>query len=113
MEPVHEEDRPIVRNVVAAIQAIKRDKILSSWNVTLVQGGYLVTAFINDGVDFEFNTKELQLIHDVSPLRVMFAGVARQASKMCLRVKISDRNEPLMITETEVLLVRKRSRWGM
>jgi hypothetical protein len=38
--------------------------------------------------------------------------VARVAGKLRLKVRVSDRNEPLMLTETQVLTVRKRARWA-
>ncbi len=55
---------------------------------------------------------ELDTIYDVNPLRVVSASVARTGGKMRVKVRISDRNEPLMLTETQVLVVRKRARWA-
>lgn len=114
LDNVHVEDRIIIRNVVAAIEALKEEKILLSWNVENVpnQNAYVVNAYINDAVDCEFSRAELETVHDVNPLRVLSASVARVGSKMRLKVKVSDRNEPLMLTETQVLTVRKRSRWA-
>jgi hypothetical protein len=114
LDNVHVEDRIIVRNVVVAIQALKEEKILLSWSVDNVpnQNAYIVNAFINDTVDCEFSRAELETIHDVNPLRVLSASVARVGSKLRLKVKVSDRNEPLILTETQVLTVRKRSRWA-
>ena len=74
---------------------------------------YMVNAYINDAVDCEFSRAELDTIHDVNPLRVMSASVARAGGKLRLKVRVSDRNEPLMLTETQVVCVRKRSRWGV
>ena len=114
LDNVHIEDRIIIRNVVAAIEALKAEKILLSWTVENVasQNAYVVNAYINDAVDCEFSRAELETIHDVNPLRVLSASVARTAGKMRLKIKVSDRNEPLMLTETQVLTVRKRARWA-
>jgi hypothetical protein len=112
LDNVHVEDRVIVRNVVAAIEALKLDKILLSWTVETAQGGYAVNAYIVDGVDCEFSKAELDTVHDVNPLRVLSASVARVGGKMRLKVRVSDRNEPLMLTETQVVTVRKRARWA-
>ena len=113
LDNVHAEDRVIIRNVVAAIEALKLEKILLSWTVDAVQQGcYAVNAYIADGVDCEFSKAELDTIHDVNPLRVLSASVARVGGKLKLKVRVSDRNEPLMLTETQVLAVRKRARWG-
>jgi hypothetical protein len=42
----------------------------------------------------------------------LFAAVARVGGKLRLRVRVSDRNEPLMLTETQIVSVRKRARWA-
>ena len=112
MDAVHAEDKIIVQNVIAAIEALKVDKILLSWQVDTGIKGYVVNALINDTVDCEFSKAELDTIHDVNPLRVLSAGVARVGGKLRLKVRVSDRNEPLMLTETQVLTVRKRARWA-
>jgi hypothetical protein len=112
LDNVHVEDRVIVRNVVAAIEALKTEKILLSWTVDTGPGAYVVNAYINDAADCEFSRTELETVHDVNPLRVLSASVARVAGKLRLKVRISDRNEPLMLTETQVLTVRKRARWA-
>lgn len=108
LDNVHIEDRIIVRNVVAAIESLKLEKVLLSWTVDVGQGCYTVNAYINDTADCEFSKTELDTIHDVNPLRVQSASIARTAGKMRIKVKISDRDEPLMLTETQVLVVRKR-----
>lgn len=112
LDNVHAEDQIVVRNVVAAIEALKLEKILLSWTVDAGHGCYTVNAFINDTADCEFSKAELDTIHDVNPLRVLSASVARTGGKMRIKVRISDRNEPLMLTETQVLVVRKKARWA-
>ena len=112
LDNVHVEDRVIIRNVVAAIEALKLEKILLSWTVDVAQGCYAVNAYIADNTDCEFSKAELDTIHDVNPLRVLSASVARVGGKLKLKVRVSDRNEPLMLTETQVLAVRKRARWA-
>jgi hypothetical protein len=112
LDNVHAEDQVIVRNVVAAIESLKIEKILLSWAVDTNKGYYVVNAFINDTADCEFSKAELDTIHDVNPLRVMGAAVSRINGKMRIKVKISDRDEPLMLTETQVLVVRKKARWA-
>lgn len=113
LDNVHVEDRVIVRNVVAAIEALKVEKILLSWTVDTGPGAYVVNAYINDSVDCEFSRSELDTVHDVNPLRVLSASVARIGGKLRLKVRISDRNEPLMLTETQIVAVRKRARWAL
>ena len=113
MDNVHPEDRIIIRNVVAAIESLKVEKILLSWTVDSPQNGvYTVNAYISDSSDCEFSRAELELIHDINPLRVLSASVARIAGKLRLKVRVSDRNEPLMLTETQIVTMRKRARWA-
>jgi hypothetical protein len=112
LDNVHLEDRIVVQNVIAVIEALKLEKILLSWTVDAAQGCYTVNAYINDAVDCEFSKSELDIIHDVNPLRVLSATIARTSGKMRIKVRISDRNEPLMLTETQVLVVRKKARWA-
>jgi hypothetical protein len=112
LENVHTEDKVIVKNVIAAIEALKIDKILLSWTVDTAQGGYVINAYISDSADCEFSKTELESIHDVNPLRVISASVARIAGKMRIKVRVSDRNEPLILSETQIVSVRKRSRWA-
>ena len=110
---VHDEDKVIVQNVLAVVQCLKAEKILKSWNVDHVAGIYILEAYIKDDVDFEYSKPELDTVYDVNPLRVLSVSLARVADKMRLKVRISDHNEPIMLTETQVIAVRKRARWGM
>jgi hypothetical protein len=112
LEGVHEEDRPIVRNVIASLEAIRKAKLFTSWSCSVGKGHYIVTAYLTD-TDWELGSRELETIHDVNPLRVVSVCVQSQAKRPSVRVKISDRNEPLMLTETQLVHVRKRSRWLM
>ena len=113
MDNVHAEDRIIVRNVAAAIEALKAEKVLSKWTVETGPGCYSVNAFINEGVDWEFSKAELESVHDVNPCRVLSVAVGSVAGKPRIQVRISDRNEPLMLTETQIVTVRKRARWAV
>jgi hypothetical protein len=110
LERVHQEDRVIVKNVIAAIEAMKKGKLFTSWTCDLGKGCYVVTAHITES-DCEFSSRELEMIYDVSPLRVMCVSLQRLTGKNSLRVKVSDRDQPLMLTDTQIVHVRKRSRW--
>ena len=111
LEAVHEEDRTIVQNVVVAIQALKKERVLTTWTVSISQQAYVITAYIADGIDFEFGSRSLDQIHDVSPLRVISVSCGRENGRAILKVLVSTRDQPLMLTETQVFHVRKRSRW--
>lgn len=111
IEGVHEEDRPIVRNVISALNILKKGPtIFTSWTCVVTKGFYIVTAYLGDG-DWELGTRELDTVYDVNPLRIISVSVQNQGSKTCVRIRISDRNEPIMMTETQLVHLRKRSRW--
>jgi len=110
LERVHQEDRLIIKNVIAAIEAMKKGKLFTSWTCDLGKGCYIVTAHITEA-DCEFSSRELEMLHDVSPLRVLSVSIQRQSGKNSLRVRVSDKDQPLMLTDTQVVHVRKRSRW--
>jgi hypothetical protein len=110
LEGVHEEDRPIVRNVISALGIIKKAKLFSSWTCKVVKRYYVITAYFVEG-EWEVGTKELDILYDVNPLRVLNVSIQFINQKTALIIKIADRDEPLMLTETELIHVRKRSRW--
>lgn len=113
LDGVHEEDRPLVRNAVLALQSLKKEKILSSWHLSTEPGGisYVLTAFLVDSIDCEFSAQELNVLHDISPLRIRCASVGRLGGKVVIRVRISHRDEPLTLTDTQIVTIRKRTRW--
>ena len=111
LDGVHGEDRPIVQNAIAALEVMKSEKLFTAWTCLVVPGGYVLTVFIDEGVECEFSARELETVHDVNPLRVLAVSVQRTGGRLCVRVRISDRDAPLMLTETQVVRVRKRSRW--
>lgn len=113
LDCVHDEDKIIVKNIVAVIEKLKTEKIFTSWNVEAVSGIYLLSAYINETDDFEISNAELQSIQDVNPLRIISAAVGRSGGKSKLRIRVSDRNEPIILTETQLFTVRKRSRWAV
>lgn len=112
LEGVLDEDRPIVRNVIAALELFKKSKLFTSWSCNVGKGHYMVTAFFAEG-DWELGSKELDTLYEVNPLRVISVSIQHQGQRLCLKVRISDKNEPLMLTETQLVHVRKRSRWLM
>ena len=112
LDGVHEEDKVIVRNAITALQSIKKDKVLSSWNLNVDSANkcYVITAFLAD-IDCEFSTRELEILHDISPLRITSVSIGKMGPSVVIRVRVSHRDVPLVITETQIVHVRKRTRW--
>ncbi len=112
---VHAEDRVVVRNVLYAAQAcLQGDNQLDNWAVTLNDKHYIVNMYLSNEGDFDVNLRDMQLIADVSPLRVVSVHLSTVgAAAVALRVVVSNKDQPVMLTETEVVRVRKRRRlWG-
>lgn len=109
LDGVHDEDKPIVKNVIAVVEQLK-DKMFKSWSCSVAKGYYVLTVYFHDG-DWELSSRELDTIYEVNPLRVTSVCLQSLGQKITLRVKISDRNEPIMLTDTQLVYVRKRSRW--
>ncbi len=97
---------------------------MQGYNVKRIEGrGYLILAFF--GAGYRIALQDMQLLMDVCPLRVdsMFVrepldddfvddrreSVAKQTSAV-LCVSVLDINQPVQITESEVVRVKKRSR---
>ena len=102
-----------MRNMVVGIQALKKERVFVSWAVAVDEdgAGYLVTAHVADGVDVEFGSKELDVLHDISPLRVLSVSAGRVGGRFVVNARISSRSAPLTMTETQIVHVRKRTRW--
>lgn len=114
LEEVFEEDQTIVNNCIHVLEKIKPDKVFSTWTCTKSNpsGFYIVTAYMNSDRDYEFTLRELDAVQEVNPVRVVSVSVCRQASVNSVQIKISDKNQPIILTETQVTCIRKRARWA-
>lgn len=113
MVDCYEEDLHLIQNCVHVLERIKPDKIFSTWSCTKSNppGFYIITSHISDR-DFEFSVRELETVHEVNPLRVIAVLVCRHGGTNCVQIKISDKNQPIVLTETQITHIRKRARWS-
>jgi hypothetical protein len=112
LDCVHAEDQVIIKNVVKVIESLKKSKVFTSWSIEPPKNGYyMLYAYINEAVDYDISRAELDLITMVNPLRIVNSGVSRSNGKTKVAIKISDRNEPVLIVETEFVSLRKRMRF--
>ena len=116
-------DKPIVRNVLYTIWALQEGGASPSigWQVQTTSDGYAVT--VSYGKEFGLSLRDLQLISDVSPLRIDSVILRNHTSSVgsqqvapdikvgcILAVKVLDQQQPVRITESEVVRIRKRHR---
>lgn len=110
LDAVKAEDRPMVRDVLRVLQGLK---ICSAFTVNLATRGYEVIGWFHTDRDVDVNFEDVELVHQVNPLRVRVMGyrVHSGVVKVCLRVRIISLSEPCMMSESILFTVRKRSRW--
>ena len=112
---VQAEDRIVVRNVLYAARAcLQGDNQLENWAVTLNDRHYILNMYLSSDGDFDVNLRDMQLIADVNPLRVVSVHLCKVgAAAVALRVVVCNKDQPIMLTEADVVRVRKRRRmWG-
>jgi hypothetical protein len=112
LETVLEEDRPIVKNVVQVLQSLQTPSLFTNWTCHVGKGHYIITAFFVDK-DWDLSHRELELLYDVNPLRIISVIMHHQFQRLSLKIKISDRNSPIILTETQLVSIKKRSRWSL
>lgn len=85
------------------------------WQVQTKPDGYLI--LVSFGKEFSICLQDLQLIADVNPLRVDSVIVRNSESSSpegkvgcVISIKVLDQQQPVRITEAEVVRVKKRHR---
>lgn len=108
-------DRPIVRNVIYTAWALHADgDPCMGWQVQSKPDGYLV--LVSFGKRFSICLQDLQMVADVNPLRIDSIVLRSQEGSVenlvgaVMAVKVLDQQQPVMITESEVVRVKKRHR---
>lgn len=115
-------DRQIVQNVLYTSWALQTDSIpCVGWQVQNKADGYLV--LITFGPTFSVGLQDMQLIVDVNPLRIDSVCIRNPEKTSTnvstsndpkvgavLTIKVLDQNQPVRLTETEVVRIKKRHR---
>lgn len=132
-------DKTLVRNILYTTWALHTNSdSCISWQVQTKSDGYLI--LISFGQNFCITMQDMQIVHDVNPLRIGSMcirspeqNVSCLAETPCclssssptsvavgdkvprkvsatLVIKVLDHQQPVSITETEVVRVRKKSR---
>ena len=111
LDAVKAEDKTLVRDVIRVVQSLKKCK---TWTINVVAKGYEILCWVNNQEDVDITMEELDLIQQSNPLRVQYAGVRffSATGKGALRVYVLTQSEPVMIQESTLVRIRKRSRWG-
>lgn len=111
---VHDEDKVIVRNVLyAAKVCISESEGIDNWAVTVHDRGYIVNVYLAEHMDVSLPLRDLMTIQEVNPLRVLNVSVLRPVKNPAsIRVFVSNKDQPISLTETDVVRIRKRARFA-
>lgn len=112
---VSQVDRTIVRNIIYTSWALNSNgDPCIGWQVQNKSDGYIV--LISFGKSFSVALQDLQLISDVNPLRISSICVRNPEISsdkkvgLVLVIKVLDQYQPVTITESDIVRVRKRHR---
>jgi hypothetical protein len=110
-------DKVLVRNILYAAWALQEsENQCISWNVQTKTWGYVIN--VTFAQTFSTSLQDMQLIKDLSSLRIENVMI-RNADKSSidnvvigavLVVKLLNHDQPVTITETEIVRVKKRHR---
>lgn len=111
---MHEEDKVIVRNVLyAAKVCLSQSDGVDNWSVSVNDRGYAINVYFAEGTDVTVPLRDLLTVQDVNPLRVVNVAVVKPAKNPAsIRVFVTNKNQPISLTETDVVRIRKRTRFA-
>lgn len=112
-------DKQLVRNVLTVLWSMNmHGGSCLSWQVQQRKDGFLV--LVSFGTTFSVAVQDMQMVMDVSPMRVVSVTVRNpenntiadgKAVGAVLAVKVLDKNQPIVISETEILRIRKKRKF--
>ena len=119
LDGVHGDDKGLVRDVLSMLQILQHPtRICKDWHVRVVTNssktiGYEVTATIDTSKspDWEIQFSDLEIIKQLDIVRVGQISVRCTGATSHLQVYISSRSVPVMLTEVDIIKVRKLHRW--
>ena len=112
LDDVKAEDRNLVLDVISLISAMQHPKKLcKDWTVKALSAKYEITACIDTkGGEWEVFFDDLNAIQSLDPPRINLS-IKCSGQTATVRVLVLARSERCMKTETDVIRVRKRTRW--
>lgn len=110
-------DRLVLRNILYVAWSIFNQPCGGGkkWNVEKIAGGKGYLLLIEFGRGFRIGMHDMQLLYDVCPLRIDSVFVRDsddEGSGGCtLCVSLLDSEQPVTLTEVDVVRIRRRSRY--
>lgn len=102
----------IVRNVLYASKVcLSQSECIENWAVKVTDHGYIINVYFVEGVEVTVPIADLLTIKDVNHLRVSTVAVVRPSKNPAsIMVFVLNKDQPITLTETEVVRIRKRTR---
>ena len=107
---MHAEDKIIIRNILYVVKSCCESSAeIESWAVHVNEKTYAISVFFQEGVELSIPLQDLKTIENVNPLRVANITFIRPPhNPALLKITVTNRNQPLNLTETEIIRVRKK-----
>lgn len=107
------EDQQFVRDVCSVILAMRRDISVKGITILDVGGVYHITATLPKNTSVEIAASDLETITQVNPLRVTGVSVMFDGSTLAIKARAAGFAHPITCTETQLVRVLKKRRWGL
>ena len=109
-------DQPLVKDVCAVLATMyKRTSNQGIDSISISCNGqiYLITAKFPQGMVTEICKSDLDTIVDINPLRVNGVSILYDGNSIHIKIKVCGFDHPVTITDTQLVRVVKKRRWGV
>jgi len=108
LDEVRQEDRGLVADVLSVLSVLP-NKLVKSWVVSPRGRNYEVQAFIDTkGGEWEVSHEDLDLLHRIDDFRVRPVTVRVGKQSALIVVGVIGRSERIMMTEHDVVRIKRR-----
>jgi hypothetical protein len=110
---VHDDDKVIVRNVVATMQVLREYPLISNVEVVKNKKGFDVIGTLATNLDSELiiTSTDFEIIQSVSPVRISTVMVQVSGKALELVVRVFAHDFPVTFSTVQVTHLSKRTRF--
>ena len=106
-DAVRDEDKPTMRNLVYVLEGLCVPvRIFHSWSLLPVGKNYEITAILQK--NFQLTLSDLLLLQSVDELRVRVVTLEGTSDRCQLKMVITSKAEPIMLSEQDFVCIRKK-----
>lgn len=103
-------DRAVVENAVYVLSECSQHISLERLSIEKQGNTYIVCVPMTG--EFEMGLADLRQVENYSPARVLDLRVCVSPSSNCVKLVIGDETRQALVSECDIVRVRKRRRWG-